>query len=178
MLIGPMPGLDFRTAVAPTDVSPSPKVTGSNPFKTPEDFGADNGLFGNLGSFFTGSNTEASNKADAYNKYLQWLMNSEENAKAREYDYWLSSTQYQRAFADLKAAGINPYYAFGKLSGSSPGAYPTAVSSTPDATNNSRMDGSLFITALVALATLLNRSKIAKMQDKTKWDLALLNARR
>lgn len=53
----------------------------------------------------------------------QWLRaaeyNSREAQKNREWQEYMSNTQYQRAVADLKKAGINPLLAFDSLSGAS-----------------------------------------------------------
>lgn len=162
MLIGPMPTGGFQTAIAPTEVSPNPGHGGANPFKTPEDFGADSGLFGNIGSFFTGENTSASNQAEAYNKWLEAQFNSQQNEAARNWDYFMSSTEYQRKVEDLKKAGINPYYALGSGGASMPGAYPTAVSK-PDnlkTSNSDRFSGAFLSAIALLLAAAFRKPKV------------------
>lgn len=162
MLIGPMPNVGFQTAVAPTEVSPKPGSNSGNPFKTPEDFGADTGLFGNIGSFFTGENTSASNQAEAYNKWLETQYNAQQNEAARNWDLFMSSTQYQRKVEDLKKAGINPYYALGSGGASMPGAYPTAVSK-PDnlkSSNPDRNTGAFLSAIALLLAAALKKPKV------------------
>lgn len=51
---------------------------------------------------------------DRYNKYVEALNKRNEEraiANARAYDEWFESTKYQRAVADLKKAGLNPWLA-------------------------------------------------------------------
>lgn len=64
---------------------------------------------GNISNFFTGRNDAT---RDKYNAYLAANERAYEQAKlndARAYEKWLSSSQYQRAAKDMKAAGLNPY---------------------------------------------------------------------
>lgn len=70
---------------------------------------AGEGLLGRISNFFTGKNDAT---RDKYNAYLAANERAYEQAKlndARAYETWLSSTQYQRASKDMKAAGLNPY---------------------------------------------------------------------
>lgn len=52
----------------------------------------------------------------AIDKLLQWMMNESSLDKAREWTAGREDTQYQRLFADMRAAGINPM-AFASLGG-------------------------------------------------------------
>lgn len=70
---------------------------------------AGEGLLGKTVNFFTGKNDATKEK---YNAYLAANERAYEQAKlndARQYETWLASTQYQRAVADMRKAGLNPY---------------------------------------------------------------------
>lgn len=86
---------------------------------------------------------------DIYNK--RW--NASEAQKQRDYELSLSSTQYQRAVADMKAAGLNPasLTASGSVSGASSGSGSAASSSGSghskgDTINALKALGAFFVT--------------------------------
>lgn len=86
----------------------------SNPYRVPD---ADYSIWGDIGNFFTGDRTRAENATAAYN---QWAseeagrrFNAEEAQKNRDWQTEMANTAYQRAMADAKKAGINPYYVVG-----------------------------------------------------------------
>lgn len=90
--------------------------------------------------------------------------NAEEAQKTREYEEYMSSTQYQRAAKDLEAAGLNPWLAVSSLNGSTPSSY-SATSSAGQVARGEDPLGN--IAKSVASAALLMKaikalSKIAK----------------
>lgn len=112
-------------------------------YRTAEDYGADYGVFGRLGNWIGGYNDAAESAAANYNAEMTNKYNSDEAQKARDFNAteaqkerdwseYMSSTSYQRAVADAKKAGINPYYVLGSggaSSGSSSSASSSAASS-------------------------------------------------
>lgn len=58
------------------------------------------------------------------------LYNSAEAEKNRQWQEMMSNTAYQRAFADMKQAGLNPYLAYSQGGASTPSG-SSASSSTP-----------------------------------------------
>lgn len=66
---------------------------------------------------------------DLYQMQLANQFNASEAQKARDFEERLSNTSYQRAMADLKAAGLNPILAYQQGGASSPSS-PAASSSS------------------------------------------------
>ena len=101
--------------------------------------------FGNLVNDVTGA-THAAN------------INSHEAAKQRAWEKMMSDTQYQRAVADLKAAGLNPAMMY--ASGGSGAGTPSGASATSGGTN-----GNIF-NAIGAISGLMNSITSARNVDR------------
>lgn len=71
--------------------------------------------------------TQEANEQQAALLQYQNEFNSAEAQKQRNWEQEMSSTAYQRAYADMKAAGINPILLG---SGSSPASTPTGYAAT------------------------------------------------
>lgn len=127
-------------------------------YRTPEQYGADYGLFGRIGDKLLGVNHAAESAAAVYNAEIQNKFNSDEAQKNRDFQEYMSSTAYQRMMADAKKAGINPYYLVngGSSGSSSPSGSSASSSGSPNfgSSGNKNVMGNLAASAL-AIAKLI-----------------------
>lgn len=83
-----------------------------------------NNILSKIGNFFVGDVDSAKKQYEAYLSNLNIRNEAKATQSARAWEEYMDSTRYQRAFNDLKAAGINPYMLVNN------GAAPAAGSSS------------------------------------------------
>lgn len=94
---------------------------------------------GNIGDAYTRSmnrNMYANLAAQQQSRYDRQQFRAKEAAKNRQWQEYMSNTAYQRAMADMKAAGLNPILAYSQggattPAGTSAGGYTISGAQTP-----------------------------------------------
>lgn len=92
------------------------------------------GLNGSIDNFFTGN-------LDWQRQQIVNQFNMNEAQKNRDFQERMSNTAYQRAFSDMRSAGLNPYLAYNQGGSSSPSGSSAYGGSTR---TDNRGIGSLF----------------------------------
>lgn len=104
------------------------------------------------------------NWKEGYNNAMSMLYNASEAEKERAWSKMMSDTQYQRAAADLEAAGINPLYML-LGSGSPAGSFSgSAASAQSSYSRNSGSLGKAFMLLLLTFARLASGDSSAGTQ--------------
>lgn len=116
--------------------------------------------------------------------------NALEAQKARDFSERMSSSAYQRAMADMKAAGLNPALAFSQGGASTPSASVASANSAHGASASAGKSGEGFraigniLTALlggafrVATTSMMNEAMMAQTLERssTAYGIAKLNS--
>lgn len=133
----------------------------------------DSTFFDGLGNYFTG-NLDYQRQLDMLNREMSF--NAAETQKQRDYAYQMDSSQYQRAVADLRKAGLNPYLAYNNGGNGVTAVTPAQVGSH-SAGKSGQGFGALFsllgavlrgaVSANNAMLNANNAMQIAQIKDVT-----------
>lgn len=140
------------------------------------------------GGFFSGLRNLITGDTDyARERELQDVTNSfsaYEAQKSRDFSERMSSTAYQRAVADMKAAGINPALAISQGGASTPSS-AMAVGSSGHAGKSGQGLSTLIASLLggafkVATTSMVNEASMAQILERNNsaYEIAMMNADR
>ena len=165
-----------------------------NPFLKTDKVDAD--FFDGLGNKFTGNldyerELELLGKEQSFNSAQALLtrnFNAEEAQKNRDFQERMANTAYQRAYVDMKNAGLNPYLAYSQGGSATPSGSVLGGSTASVGGHHSGKSGagfdllfgllktgiSLGVNTALGVSQMSNSLNIASMNNKTKYDIAEL----
>lgn len=127
-----------------------------------------------LGNAFTGN---LDFKRDMQLQDIANSFTAMENQKARDFEERLSNTAYQRAVADMRAAGLNPYllYSSGRSMQATTPSSSSASGQIPTRSRSGRAFEAL-LSLLPTLLTVSSMNKNAMLQAQTSKEVAKIRA--
>ncbi|WGL31499.1 DNA pilot protein [Dipodfec virus UOA04_Rod_1163] len=105
-------------------------------------------------------NMQLSNDFSAQQASITRNFNASESQKNRDFQERMSNSAYQRAVADMKKAGLNPYLAYGQGGASVPAGSVLGSSSAHSASASAGASAAPAVASLIGLATNLGFSAI------------------
>lgn len=119
-----------------------------------------------IGGFFQQQSANATNHANAQQVEQTNAFNAAEAAKNREFQERMSNTQYSRAVADMRAAGLNPALAYQQGGAGTPGG-SSATGTAARMDNPGSVVASTLSTALETAQRMANLKQTEAAINKT-----------
>lgn len=128
------------------------------------------------GAGLTGAEQEA-NRFSAQQAELAFQREASESQKNRDFQEYMSNTEYQRGVADMQAAGVNPALLYGN--GAGPASSPAGATASASAANSVNPNSGMSMSDIMAIAMLPQQIKQMKADvglKEANAELASANA--